>query len=713
MDVSRKCEVGNRNTALNRRLTLIFRLPISDFRLHRWTVQSLVKGSLWVTTLEEGVFYCHDFELLTYDSRFGFSEDLVNAVAFKNNEELFAGCGNGDIFQVSLEKGQITNLMVNPNEYNNRELLYHPEANALWSNAVYWKNGRWRFVEGRNAIGEIVKFYSSKLEKLHINSFGELLGCNYSGFWVIDIQADSVKFNPKGHNLHERTFALHTDRQQRLWVGNARGLFEFKDSTLVSPGIAHPAFHNRVEDIDELPDGALVFGTKGWGVIRWKGEDILQATTDDGLTANMIEDVHVDENGILWVGTLNGLNKVTFDSVGRPTVRRFTVANGLPSNEIYKVKSYAGQVWLCTAGGLVRFHESEVDTEAPAPRIQYLKVNGENILLAAGQELNHPQNSLEFHFLAINYRQNGRIPYRYRLNEMADWQYTENLTVNYPQLPPGDYHFEVQAQNQDGYWSPSTTHAFTILPPWWQTWWARSLAGGLLLSGLFYYQRQSVARVKREAAIQQQVTELERAALQAQMNPHFIFNCLNSIQNFILQNDRKRAVEYLSRFAQLVRHNLNASVQGKVSLAEELRLLDNYLALEQERFEHRFEYSLEVEEGLDQEAIAFPPMLIQPYVENAVIHGLAKKEGKGKVTVHFRQENGGLAVTIRDNGVGYRPGADGEHSPRHRSVGMTVTQKRLELLGSKGEEVVRISALEGEESGTEVRILIGINTGRT
>ncbi|MCB0551445.1 MAG: histidine kinase, partial [Phaeodactylibacter sp.] len=190
-----------------------------------------------------------------------------------------------------------------------------------------------------------------------------------------------------------------------------------------------------------------------------------------------------------------------------------------------------------------------------------------------------------------------------------------------------------------------------------------------------------------------------------QMNPHFIFNCLNSIQNFILQNDRKRAVEYLSRFAQLVRHNLNASVQGKVSLDEELRLLDNYLALEQERFEHRFEYSLEVGEGLDKELIAFPPMLIQPYVENAVIHGLGKKEGKGKVTVHFQQEDGGLMVTIRDNGVGYRPGSNGEHSPRHRSVGMTVTQKRLELLGKRGEEVVRISALEG--TGTEVRIWIG------
>ncbi|MCO6489205.1 MAG: histidine kinase [Phaeodactylibacter sp.] len=691
------------------------------------------KGGLWVTTQEKGVFYCTDMQLLAYDSRFGFSEDFVSAVAFKDKGKLFAGCKNGNIFQVSLEDNQIGNIIKNPWSYENLDLLYLSEKDALWCNNGYWKNGQWHFIYYFNPIYQKqLRWDFGRMEKLHLNSRGELLGCYHLGFSVIDVNEKYLKFTSYYNNLRERTFAVYTAGDERVWIGNARGLFQFKDSSLISPGIAHPAFNNRVEDIDELPDSSLVFGTKGWGVVCWQGEDILQITTDDGLTANMIEDVHVDENGILWVGTLNGLNKVTFDAavrpsayeppptppkegsrptaIRRPTVRRFTVANGLPSNEIYKVKSYAGQVWLCTAGGLVKFHEPKEDTEAPAPRIQYLKVNGENMLLAAGQELNHQQNSLEFHFLAINYRQNGRIPYRYRLNEKADWQYTENLSVNYPQLPPGDYRFEVQAQNQDGYWSTSTTHAFTILPPWWNTWWARCLAGGLLLSSLFYYQRQSVARVRREAVIQQQVTELERSALQAQMNPHFIFNCLNSIQNFILQNDRKRAVEYLSRFAQLVRHNLNASVQGKVSLVEELRLLDNYLALEQERFEHRFEYSLEVEEGLDQEAISFPPMLIQPYVENAVIHGLAKKEGKGKVTVHFRQENDGLAVTVRDNGVGYRPGSNGQHSPRHQSVGMTVTQKRLELLGKRGEEVVQVELLRGADEevlGTEVRVWIG------
>ncbi|MCB0594697.1 MAG: hypothetical protein KDD28_11440, partial [Phaeodactylibacter sp.] len=478
------------------------------------------KGGLWVTTQEKGVFYCTDMQLLTYNSSFGFSDDFVSAVAFKNEGEVFAGCANGDIFQVDIEKRQLISAFSNPDRYHNCDLLYQPETGALWSNAAYWKSGQWNFVKMWYSVSQSsIDMRAGKFEKAHFNAKGELWGCNHAGILAIDAKNDTAKFVSFLKGLRERTFALYTTRDEKVWVGNARGLFEFKDSSLISPGITHPAFNNRVEDIDELPDSTLVFGTKGWGVLRWKGEDILQITTDDGLTANMIEDVHVDENGILWVGTLNGLNKVTFDADGRPKVRQFTAASGLPSNEVYKVKSYAGQLWLCTAGGLVKFHEPEEDTLVAAPAIQYLRANGADVPLRAGQELRYDNNSLEFRFLAINYRQNGHIPYRYRLNKKAAWQYTENLTVNYPQLPPGKYRFEVQAQNQDGYWSPSTTHAFTILPPWWQTWWARTLAGGLVLGGMFYYQQQRTAQLKKEAAIQQQVTELERSALQAQMNP--------------------------------------------------------------------------------------------------------------------------------------------------------------------------------------------------
>lgn len=663
------------------------------------------RGELWVSTVEQGIFYCSDLELQTYDNRFGFSSDLVTAVTFKNEHTAFVGCKNGDIYEVDLELGQISFSLNHPFGYHNHELFYHSENQALWSNAAYLKNGQWNFVKGKHYVSQQwMDFRTSKLEKLHLNARGELLGSNQNGIYSIDIQRDTIIIDPHRYNMVERIFAVHTDQQQQLWVGNARGIFEFSDSSLVSPGIDHPAFHIRVEDIHEFPDGSLVFGTKGLGVIKWQRDNILQISTDDGLTSNMIEDVHVDEKGILWVGTLNGLNKVSFYPDGQPHVRQFTMANGLPTNEIPKIRSQRGQLWLCTPKGLVKFHEQEEEMVSNPPNIHTLLANGAYKSMETIQHLPYGQNNLEFQFLSINFQQHGQIPYRYRLTEDEAWKYTQTLTINYPKLSPDAYRFEVQSQNQDGYWSESATYTFEILPPWWQTWWARLLMIGLILGAFWGY----LQRLKKEASIQQQITDLERSALQAQMNPHFIFNCLNSIQNFILQNERKQAVEYLSRFAQLVRHNLNASVQGKVSLGEELSLLDNYLALEQERFEHRFDYEISVDEALNQPFISFPPLLIQPYVENAIIHGLAQKEEQGKVEIHFSKDNGHLEVRIRDNGPGYDPAIPKPRSGQHKSVGMSITQKRLELLSEHRQERVSISTLnvDGQETGTEIHIFI-------
>ena len=212
-------------------------------------------------------------------------------------------------------------------------------------------------------------------------------------------------------------------------------------------------------------------------------------------------------------------------------------------------------------------------------------------------------------------------------------------------------------------------------------------------------------KIVQEASLKNQITDLERAALQAQMNPHFIFNCLNSIQNFILQNDRQKAVEYLSRFASLVRHNLDASINGSISLEEEISLLDNYLSLERERFNHQFDYTITVESSLKNQKIEFPPLLIQPYIENAIIHGLAKKGKGAKVKIHFSQDTDQLVVKVIDNGKGY---IYKEHSSsNHKSVGMTITQARLALLGNATKNPVRIKTLTnaaGQPNGTEIQI---------
>lgn len=209
------------------------------------------------------------------------------------------------------------------------------------------------------------------------------------------------------------------------------------------------------------------------------------------------------------------------------------------------------------------------------------------------------------------------------------------------------------------------------------------------------------------------MTKLERAALQAQMNPHFIFNCLNSIQNFILQNDTQKAVEFLSRFARLVRLNLNASVEGVISLEEEIKLLDNYLALEQERFDHRFDYQIEMEEGLEDMDLELPPMLIQPFVENAIVHGISKQEGQGKVQIKITKEQGHLLVKVQDNGTGHTTKPSANDSAKHKSVGMSITRKRLGLLDAALSDTIKITTLQdqnGDCIGTEVSFHIKINS---
>ncbi|MCY7330083.1 MAG: histidine kinase, partial [Saprospiraceae bacterium] len=174
------------------------------------------------------------------------------------------------------------------------------------------------------------------------------------------------------------------------------------------------------------------------------------------------------------------------------------------------------------------------------------------------------------------------------------------------------------------------------------------IIGGLLY-GLYRYR---IGTIHREIRLRAEIDRLERSALQAQMNPHFIFNCLNSIQHFILQNDQQQATQYLSSFARLVRDTLNASISGSVTLEDEIRMLNNYLQLEKLRFKDRFDYSVETAEGLHSFDLQFPPLLIQPVVENAILHGVKNLHGTGFIQVKFREEGAYLIATITDNGTG-------------------------------------------------------------
>jgi LytS/YehU family sensor histidine kinase len=282
-------------------------------------------------------------------------------------------------------------------------------------------------------------------------------------------------------------------------------------------------------------------------------------------------------------------------------------------------------------------------------------------------------------------------------------------------LAPGKYQFQIAAQDEEGAWSAASTLALTIRPPWWVTGWARAVEAtilGLLVFGIYRYRTN---QIRTENSLTAEIQRLEQSALHAQMNPHFIFNCLNSIQNFILQNEQQQATQYLSNFARLVRDTLNASMNGWVTLEEEIRMLNNYLALEKLRFKEGFDYLVETEEGLDVFDLRLPPLLIQPMVENAILHGMKNTAGQGYIQVYFREEMEQLVATVTDNGSGLSATNDAPKNPAHRSVGMGITQKRLAMLNpKKTDPALQFKAwhhLDGKIGGMQAELRIPINAG--
>jgi len=261
---------------------------------------------------------------------------------------------------------------------------------------------------------------------------------------------------------------------------------------------------------------------------------------------------------------------------------------------------------------------------------------------------------------------------------------------------------------------------FVIYPPWWQTWTFRLSAFSALLAFAWWmYTRQIQiveGREKEKAQVRQRLADLEMKALRAQMNPHFVFNALNSVQNFILKNDTREASRYLTKFARLMRLILKNSESPMVPLAREIELLRYYTELEALRFNHRFSFDFQVDLIEDTETISIPGMLIQPHIENAIWHGLMHKTGQGCLWVRFfKTSENRIICEIEDDGVGRAKAAviEKDRPKNHRPTGLANIQHRLELLNAQMANDIRLDIEDlydetGQATGTKVVVRIPI-----
>ena len=327
-------------------------------------------------------------------------------------------------------------------------------------------------------------------------------------------------------------------------------------------------------------------------------------------------------------------------------------------------------------------------------------------------ELKPQDNNVRIAFTVVDFEKSN-YQFAYRVNNTGSWNSIGNQrSINLTHLSPGNYSIQLRASGKPGVEKTNTVF-FTIQSPFWKTPWFLGLLVTTIGVAVYLIVRKRIIRIRQKANLDRLLSQTEMKALQAQMNPHFIFNSLNSIGEMILNNENQQASHYLSKFARLIRMTLEQSSQSFVTLRNTIDYLERYMEMENIR-NHQFTHEVTIDDELDEDDTLVPPMLIQPFIENALWHGLPANRKDIHVKIHFRRQGEHLVCEIEDNGIGILTAHKNkiENNGRHQSHGISNIQNRVALLNEKYKMhcEVRIrdkQEIKGcEDSGTRVTLCL-------
>ncbi|MFT3680557.1 MAG: two-component regulator propeller domain-containing protein [Ferruginibacter sp.] len=442
--------------------------------------------------------------------------------------------------------------------------------------------------------------------------------------------------------------------------------------------------------------------------------------SSNGLPNNYIYAALPADNGHIWLSSNAGLASLDYTT---GLCKKFTENDGLQGMEFNTASCFKdsnGYLWFGGINGLNKVNPqlNKENNFSPAPLITNVNVMNSPYSTDSATPyihtitLPHTKNFISFEFKSPNFSQSENIIYEYMMKGI-DTGWIKNGTrnyVNYTQLKPGNYTFMVKAANTNYYWSRDVTEMqIKIIPPWYKTWWFYLLtffSSFIFFAWLF---NQRVKIIHYRAAMKQKITETEMAALKAQMNPHFMFNCINSIDAFIQSNDKYNATLYLNKFAKLIRNILDSSKENTVYLSKDIETLKLYIELEELRSDNKFSTQINIDQELINSDYKVPPLIIQPFVENAIIHGLRNKEtNDGKLELNISKNNRHIIYSIKDNGVG-RETAKTINTGKEKSYGMQMSFDRIKLFNKEEKASVTITDLYENEKANGTHILVNLN----
>jgi ligand-binding sensor domain-containing protein/two-component sensor histidine kinase len=690
-------------------------LPFQDAKTGSVAVRTLVedsRGNIWAGTVNRGVLRCN------------------------TERSVLESCTPTPCPIPSIIPERI---YINTAMRTSRGELMFGHGTGVWS--VSADGSRFlRIGYDRTDFGQTIwgRFFSL-LEDSRGNIWGGVILSGKGFLYRIDGKAgtlDSAGYLQR--EIHRRSgsgvWKIFEDHKHRLWFGTSKGVIRFDpvDSSIRQydhePSNRNSLAHNEVWEIFEDSRHTLWIGTMGGGLDRFDEQSgrFIHHTVKNGLADNVVKSILEDRNGHLWIGTDNGVSH--FD----PRAQSFRNYN---TNEIRKAGAIAthagivlrdGSFLFGAEFGVLRFHPDSVrDDPMNSPlaftglsiqgRVQARDVlHGDTITLQPGD------NYVSLEFASLDFRNNKQLRYAFMLDGATHgWvDLGRRRNCSFADIPHGTHELRIKGTNSDGVWNNAyLAVTIVVLPPFYLRWWFLYPLAFLLLSSAGVGIRWRINAIRKRANHDRRLVESELKALRLQINPHFFFNSLNAIQGFVLSSDDEQANTYISKFARLMRSVLENSRAASVSIVEEIETLKLYMELEALRFKKRFAFRIDVAPEIDMKQ-HIPSMLIQPYVENAVRHGLQPLKSGGLLVVSLSKRDDTIVCIVEDNGIGRERALAmrGTQDPKRKSLGMSITQERLDILNSMRKKhlsvhVTDLHLPDGVPSGTRVEIEIPLEEG--
>lgn len=657
------------------------------------------ESNLWITTLNKGVYLISNYNITYYNQDNGLS--FNNSTFLKKIDTLLL-IGSTDFMfdfisknQIKTIKGKKINGVGTIKDFKKDSLNNYYVLTPV-SLTVLDQNLNIKLSKNINAKNIIIK-----KDTLYFGGGGGVSAIRLSDLNLPDKKLDELVYNNKFYFKH--TNFLLSSNHNLLSIGNS-GINLIK-GTIQKYIKTDSLFTKNITDAVFINDSNYIISSSFAGIKYCNGSQITYINNSNGLVSNFVSAICLDNKSNIWIATNKGVSKLSFKNENNRTtyqITNYTHFNKILYPYINDIEFFEDKIWLACENGTYSFTEENLINKNPMPVLNIEEINiGKDLFRSYKNTIKSKpgSNSVLIKYVAISSSLLDNITYEYRTLGIDDvWKKTNQKEIFYAKIPPGEYTFELRAINPFGKKTEIKKISIEITPRYYETGWFKLLLisvfviiiiviiryrlkvikkNQLIKEVLLESENKRLALEKEEIQLQNKLLELEQKALRLHMNPHFIFNAINAIHGFYSSGESENGKRYITKFSQLLRLLLENSANKLISLNTEIEIIQNYCALNELRFSGKYEYNITIDNTVPRNKVLIPPMILQPFIENALIHGIAPSKTKGILRINISKYENYLVCEITDNGIGRAKSKEINSKKLYSSTGINVTTERI------------------------------------